>query len=64
MLRVGQELLNVSFGDMILQGKVQLKVTYPRKTVPEFYENSGVIAMENVINAVKWEFQRITKVCS
>ena len=27
MLRVGQELLNVSFGDMILQGKVQFKYT-------------------------------------
>jgi hypothetical protein len=64
MLHVGQELLNVSFGDIILQGKAQFKVTYPRKIVPEFSEDSGVIAMEDVINAVKREFQRIKKVCS
>ena len=54
----------MSFDDMILQGKVQFKVTYQGKMVPEFSENSGVIAMENVINAVKREFQRIKKFCS
>jgi len=43
---------------------VQLKATYPRKMVSEFSENSGVIAMENVINAVKREFQMIKKLCS
>jgi len=37
---------------------------YPRKMVPEFSENSGVIAMGDVINAVKREFQKIRKVCS
>ncbi len=63
MQRVGQELLNVSLGDRILQGNVQFKVTYPRKMVPEFSENSGVIAMEGVINAAKREFQKIGKVC-
>ncbi|NOQ33833.1 MAG: hypothetical protein GQ567_06560 [Methanosarcinales archaeon] len=64
MLRVEQELLNMSFGDTILRDKVQSKVTYPRKMVPEFSEKLGVIAMENVMNAVKREFQRLKKVCS
>ena len=64
ILRVGQRLLNMSFGGIILRGKVQPKVTYPRKMVPEFSEDSGVIAMEDVINAAKREFQRIKKFCS